>query len=131
MSEPRKSIYRVSALGISYGSCDGLCRASLTRQKAQLGRLGVSARASACHLTSSYTSFKAQIRAHLLQGFSSPRPAPQTQGVCLPGTCLPQGSVLLSVSSSLWGAMAGLSLHTHQRALCVAGTEHTHISKDK
>lgn len=97
MSEQRKSIYRVSALGICYGSCDGLCRASLTRQKAQLGRLGVSARASACHLTSSYTSFKSQIRAHLLQGFSSPRPAPQTQGVCLRGTCLPRGNVLLPV----------------------------------
>lgn len=37
----------------------------------------------------------------------------------------------LSVSSFLWAAMAGLSLCAHQRALCVAGNEHKHISKNE
>lgn len=131
MSEQRKNIYSVSALGINYGSCDRLCWASLMREKAQLGRLEIGTRAWMCHLTNSYASFKSLIRALLLQGYSSLRPAPQAQGSISPAHACHKATTPTSASSSTWAAMAGLPLWVHHPALCPVQTQHSLFQKMK
>lgn len=74
-------------------------RPPFLRLKSQLGRLGINARSSICHLKNSYASFKSQIRAHFSQ----------------------KAYLLYSLLSSLSKSLLGLSLwHSPTPRPCIS-----------